>query len=197
MTDPTTVLTGAYPSLIRQGIFRGVDLNVLRDRFWRLESMRADDLRSPPQVRWRAWSSNWVGGMANTLGRRGSRPSEARRVGAPPGGGPQEGERVAREGPVLRAPGGEAGWVVNKRDTVRTEKATERAKVKRMVGRTIVKAEPRSDWEDGFEGGYGAWMHAWRLTLDDGTVLVFHTEEHPAGAEYGTDIVVIPTGRPK
>jgi hypothetical protein len=64
MTDPTTALTGAYPSLIRQGIFRGVDLNVLRDRFWRLESMRADDLRSPPQVRWRAWSSKWVGGTA-------------------------------------------------------------------------------------------------------------------------------------
>jgi len=58
--DPTTALIGAYPSLIRQGIFRGVDLNVLRDRFWRLESMRADDLRSPPQVRWRAWSSSWV-----------------------------------------------------------------------------------------------------------------------------------------
>jgi hypothetical protein len=86
---------------------------------------------------------------------------------------------------------------VNKRDTIRAEKATERAKVKRMIGRTIVKAEPRSDWEDGFEGGYGAWMHAWRLTLDDGTILVFHTEEHPAGAEYGTDIVVIPASRLK
>ena len=98
---------------------------------------------------------------------------------------------MAHEGPVLRAPGGEAGWVVNKRDTIRTEKATERAKVKRMVGRTIVKAEPRAGWED------GTWMHAWRLTLDDGTLLVFHTEEHPAGGEYGTDIVVIPESRLK
>jgi len=70
MTDPSTALTGAYPSLIRQGFFRGVDLNVLRDRFWRLESMRADDLRSPPQVRWQAFDTNSIGGMANTLGRK-------------------------------------------------------------------------------------------------------------------------------
>ncbi len=62
-----TELLGAHPDLIRRGIFRGVDLTVLRDRFWRLDAMRADDLRSPPKVRWRAWSSNWVGGMAGTL----------------------------------------------------------------------------------------------------------------------------------
>ena len=62
-----TELLGAHPDLIRRGIFRGVDLNVLRDRFWRIESMHAVDLRSPPQIRWRAWSSNWVGGMASTL----------------------------------------------------------------------------------------------------------------------------------
>jgi hypothetical protein len=67
MTDELPTLTGAYPSLIRQGIFRGVDLNVLRDRFWKLESMRADDLRSPPQVWWRAFDSSSVGGTASTL----------------------------------------------------------------------------------------------------------------------------------
>ena len=65
-----TELLGAHPDLIRRGIFRGVDLTVLRDRFWRLESMRAVDLRSPPQIRWRAWKSNWVGGMAGTLRNR-------------------------------------------------------------------------------------------------------------------------------
>ena len=72
-----TELLGAHPDLIRRGIFRGVDLNVLRDRFWRLESMRADDLRLPPQVRWRAWNSNRVGGMAGTLRNSDPRPTIA------------------------------------------------------------------------------------------------------------------------
>ena len=66
-TIMTDELLGAHPNLIRRGIFRGVNLTVLRARFWRLDSMRADDLRSPPTVRWRAWNSNWVGGMADTL----------------------------------------------------------------------------------------------------------------------------------
>ena len=35
----TNELLGAHPDLIRRGIFRGVDLNVLRNRFWRLETV--------------------------------------------------------------------------------------------------------------------------------------------------------------
>lgn len=65
-----TELLGAHPDLIRQGVFRGVDLNVLRDRFWRLEAIRADDLRSPPQIRWRAWNSARVSGVAYTMTRK-------------------------------------------------------------------------------------------------------------------------------
>jgi hypothetical protein len=65
VTDEQSLL-GAYPDLIRRGIFRGVDLTVLRDRFWRLEAMRADNLRSPPQIRWRAYNANWIRGMAHT-----------------------------------------------------------------------------------------------------------------------------------
>lgn len=49
-------LRGFYPKLARQGIFKGVDLKLLVERFWRLESMRVDGRCSAPEVRWRAAS---------------------------------------------------------------------------------------------------------------------------------------------
>lgn len=70
------------------------------------------------------------------------------------------------------------------------EKTKDAAKVAAVVGRRIVKAEPNGYWEE--DGENSRWMHAWRLTLDDGTVLTFMTEEHPEGAEYGTDMLVHP-----
>jgi hypothetical protein len=77
------------------------------------------------------------------------------------------------------------------REEMRRGKAIDAAKVERIVGRRIVKAESNAAWEE--DGEYGCWMHAWRLTLDDGTTLTFMTEEHPIGAEYGTDICVYPS----
>jgi hypothetical protein len=62
---------------------------------------------------------------------------------------------------------------------------TSREKVRRMVGRTIVKAEPRAERDEA-----GMWFHQWRLTLDDGTMLSFVTEETCEGVVYGTDIIV-------
>jgi hypothetical protein len=80
-------------------------------------------------------------------------------------------------------------WVVvNKRQTIAAERAKDRAKIARLVGRTIVKADPQAAWED--DGANSVWMHSWRLTLDDGTTVNFMTEEHPIGAEYGTDICI-------
>ena len=72
--------------------------------------------------------------------------------------------------------------------SVKGERAADEAKIKRMVGRRIIKAEPCADVEG--EHSNAVWMHGWRLTLDDGTVLSFMTEEHPDGGEYGTDIVL-------
>lgn len=84
------------------------------------------------------------------------------------------------------------------RKEIREEQAKDRAKVKAIVGRRIVKAEPRAAWEEDESGADGVWMHSWHLTLDDGTILVFSTEEHPIGAEYGTDILVVhPKTEPK
>jgi hypothetical protein len=65
MTD----LTGFHPELVRRGICRGVDLNELARRFWRLEAMRARDW-SLPEIRWRARSSGSTGGRADFNGRR-------------------------------------------------------------------------------------------------------------------------------
>ena len=74
------------------------------------------------------------------------------------------------------------------RKEMRDKRAKDAATVKLLVGRTIVKAEPNGSWEG--EGMNGVWMHDWRLTLDDDTVVAFVTEEHPDVAPYGTDIIL-------
>lgn len=51
-------------ALARKGIFRGVDLAALAAKLWRLPAMRAEG--SLPEIRWRSWSSAWVGGLART-----------------------------------------------------------------------------------------------------------------------------------
>jgi hypothetical protein len=62
-------LLGAHPDLIRQGIFKGVDLKPLADRLWTLDAMRSEGSR--PAVRWRALSRGaWVSGRAMTHGSR-------------------------------------------------------------------------------------------------------------------------------
>ncbi len=75
---------------------------------------------------------------------------------------------------------------MNRRDQTREQKR-DAVLVKQLVGRTIVKVEPNGSVEG--EGGCACWMHAWKLTLDDGAVLGFVVEEHPDGGEYGVDIV--------
>ena len=62
-------LLGAHPDLIRQGIFKGVDLKTLADRLWKLDAMRSEGPR--PAIRWRALSrGKWVSGRAMTYGHR-------------------------------------------------------------------------------------------------------------------------------
>jgi len=62
-----------------------------------------------------------------------------------------------------------------------------RAKRKRLVGRTIVDAQPCA-----FRSGrHGEWAHDWHLTLDDGTVVRFVAEETEVG-EYGIDLSLSP-----
>jgi hypothetical protein len=48
-------LRGFYAPLVRKGIFKGVDLNALAARFWRLEAMRAE--RPLPAITWRTRSA--------------------------------------------------------------------------------------------------------------------------------------------
>ena len=61
----TTDLLGAHPALIRQGIFRGVNLVALAEHLWRLPSMHAP-VTTLPTIRWRSCSKGvWVGGRAN------------------------------------------------------------------------------------------------------------------------------------
>ena len=73
---------------------------------------------------------------------------------------------------------------------VRQNRLRDEATIKRLVGRRIVRVEPGGSLED------GVWMHDWRLTLDDDTVVAFVTKEHPDGgnsvhvALYGTDIIL-------
>lgn len=64
---------------------------------------------------------------------------------------------------------------------------TAKEKAKRLKGRTIVKAEPRAFLDAA--SGRGRWCHDWRLTLDDGTTVIFVTEETETG-EYGTDLIL-------
>ncbi len=49
-------LLGFHPPLVRRGIFKGVNLAALVERFWRLEAMRVHGSCSAPEVRWRAYS---------------------------------------------------------------------------------------------------------------------------------------------
>ena len=57
MTD----LIGYYPKLVRRGIYRGIDLVALANRFWKLEAMRAE--RALPEMKFRA-SSAGRGGIS-------------------------------------------------------------------------------------------------------------------------------------
>jgi hypothetical protein len=61
-------LFGFYPSLVRQGIFKGINLAALTKRFWALESMRA--VGRCPKVRWhprREWSSSGRAHVADRI----------------------------------------------------------------------------------------------------------------------------------
>jgi hypothetical protein len=59
-------LQGFHPSLVRQGIFKGVNLVALAERFWRLEAMRTDVREKLPAIRWRAYSRGKAWGIAYT-----------------------------------------------------------------------------------------------------------------------------------
>jgi hypothetical protein len=61
-------LLGFHPPLVRQGIFKGVNLAALTKRFWALESMRA--VGRCPEVRWhprREWSSSGRAHVADRI----------------------------------------------------------------------------------------------------------------------------------
>lgn len=60
---------------------------------------------------------------------------------------------------------------------------------KRLIGRKIVAVDLQGTWETDLYGGGRRYMHDPRITLDDGSVLRFVVEEHPAGSPYGVDIV--------
>lgn len=53
--QPPPDLIGFYLPLVRKGIFKGVDLNVLAVRFWQLEAMRSE--RPLPAITWRTCSA--------------------------------------------------------------------------------------------------------------------------------------------
>lgn len=62
-----------------------------------------------------------------------------------------------------------------------------------LVGRRIVAVDAGGSWETDEYGGCRTHMHYPKITLDDGTVLRFRSEEHPCGAgEHGTYIVIKP-----
>ena len=61
---------------------------------------------------------------------------------------------------------------------------------KAIIGRTIVDAQPHTSLE-GEVPGLRRQMHDWELTLDNGRVVRFLVEEHPDGADYGVDIVLV------
>jgi len=57
-----------------------------------------------------------------------------------------------------------------------------------IVGKRITAFDPRP-YRAGSETGKSRLiMHDPIITLDDGSILVFHTEEHPDGGEYGAFI---------
>jgi hypothetical protein len=64
-------------------------------------------------------------------------------------------------------------------------------RVRLEVGRTIVKVDMQGRWETDTYGGCREYMHDPAITLDDGSVLRFHVEEHPTGdgGAYGVDIL--------
>lgn len=64
MTD----LHGFYPTLVRQGIFRGINLAALAQRFWQLDAMRASG--SVPDIRWRAFGSGSAWATAYVVSQR-------------------------------------------------------------------------------------------------------------------------------
>lgn len=67
-------------------------------------------------------------------------------------------------------------------------------KIAAIVGRTIVKADPRFH-DDGGHCGTGRdahYAHDWHLTLDDGSTVRFVTEE-TEGSEYGVNLIVSST----
>jgi len=67
-------------------------------------------------------------------------------------------------------------------------RARDRDVAARLKGRSIVKAVPHAGW-DSENKVLRNWVHSWHLHLDDGTVVVFLTEE-TNGTEYGTDIIL-------
>jgi len=69
-------------------------------------------------------------------------------------------------------------------------RAEDRAVAAALEGRRIVRAVPHAGW-DVENKNLRRWVHCWRLHLDDGTVVMFSTEETDHGSSYGTDIVLI------
>ena len=63
---PVADLLGFHPQLVRRGIFKGVDLAALVERFWRLESMRVVPGRAVPTIIWHAHERGGAWGRAHT-----------------------------------------------------------------------------------------------------------------------------------
>lgn len=73
--------------------------------------------------------------------------------------------------------------------TAKEERDHDRAIAERLRGRTIVKAVPHAGWDSDIKSSRN-WIHSWHLHLDDGSVVMFVTEETDHGSEYGTSIVI-------
>lgn len=56
-----------------------------------------------------------------------------------------------------------------------------------IVGKRIVAFDPGAA-KVGYAGGTKV-MHGPTITLDDGSRLIFHVEEHPEGCDYGVKIL--------
>lgn len=65
------------------------------------------------------------------------------------------------------------------------------SEAKKLIGKKIAAIDLGGCWEEDEHGGQRCFMHMHpTITLDDGTKLYFHVEEHPSGDghSYGVEI---------